>query len=360
VVLGVTAITATAAFGTSLDHLLSHPVLYGQGYDASFSVSPAGSDGVALLDRLERQPGLAAVTVGYAVAATIDGRNVHTLVGQALRGPVVLEATEGHIPAAPGQVALGSATMRQLGVHLGSLVTLGGLGRRAEPARVVGGVVLPAAGGTSSFGTGAVVAISAVPGGRCPPGPAGNTCLVNVVSTAGGSALVRAAPGPAGQRALNGLIAAYPADVNYPPTPTALLDFGQGINFPLVFGVVVAAFGVATLTHLLVVGVTRRRRETGLLKTLGFVRRQVALSVSWQTTTVAAMGLVVGVPLGLAVGRLAWRAFATYLGVQVVPVVDTGVIVALCLATLVVANLLAVVPALMAARTRPMTLLRVE
>jgi predicted lysophospholipase L1 biosynthesis ABC-type transport system permease subunit len=96
------------------------------------------------------------------------------------------------------------------------------------------------------------------------------------------------------------------------------------------------------------------------LKTLGFVRRQVALSVSWQTTTVAAMGLVVGVPLGLAVGRLAWRAFATYLGVQVVPVVDTGVIVALCLATLVVANLLAVVPALMAARTRPMTLLRVE
>ncbi len=34
----------------------------------------------------------------------------------------------------------------------------------------------------------------------------------------------------------------------------------------------------------------------GLLKSLGFVRRQIALSVSWQTTTVAAIGIVLVSP----------------------------------------------------------------
>ena len=49
-------------------------------------------------------------------------------------------------------------------------------------------------------------------------------------------------------------------------------------------------------------GVARCRREVGLLKALGFVRRQVAFSVSWQTTTVAVIGIIIGVPAGIVVG----------------------------------------------------------
>jgi hypothetical protein len=37
-----------------------------------------------------------------------------------------------------------------------------------------------------------------------------------------------------------------------------------------------------TLVQLLVMGVVRRRQEVSLLKALGFVRRQVAVSVWWQ------------------------------------------------------------------------------
>ena len=87
----------------------------------------------------------------------------------------------------------------------------------------------------------------------------------------------------------------------------------------------------------------------GLLKSLGFVRRQVALSVSWQTTTVAALGIVLGVPLGIAAGRLVWDAFTSNLGVVAVPVVTAWVLAVIALGTLVVANLLAVGPALVAA-----------
>jgi hypothetical protein len=69
------------------------------------------------------------------------------------------------------------------------------------------------------------------------------------------------------------------------------------------------------------VSVGKRRRDTGLLKVLGFVRRQTAFAMSWQTTTVAVVGLVVGLPLGIAAGRLGWDLFAGYVGFVAVPVV---------------------------------------
>ena len=53
----------------------------------------------------------------------------------------------------------------------------------------------------------------------------------------------------------------------------------------------------------------------GLLKALGFVSRQVGATVYWQATTVTLVGLVVGVPVGIALGRVIWRAFALNVGV---------------------------------------------
>src|SRR6202789_640475 len=94
-----------------------------------------------------------------------------------------------------------------------------------------------------------------------------------------------------------------PPSISYPVTPTNLVNFGEAVNFPLIFGLVLIVFGIATLVHVLVVSVARRRREAGLLRALGFVRRQIAYAVWWQTTTITLVGLVVGVPVGIAVGR---------------------------------------------------------
>ena len=85
------------------------------------------------------------------------------------------------------------------------------------------------------------------------------------------------------------------------------MSFGESANFPLLVAIVVAVCGIATLAHLLVVSVARRRRESGLLKALGFVRAQLAAIVFWQAATVAMVGVAVGVPLGLATGRAIWR-----------------------------------------------------
>jgi ABC-type antimicrobial peptide transport system permease subunit len=111
---------------------------------------------------------------------------------------------------------------------------------------------------------------------------------------------------------------------------------------------------------MLLSSLSRRRREMGLLKSLGFVRLQVALSVSWQTTTVAVLGILLGVPLGVAGGRLVWTAFASNLGVVAIPVVSVWVIAAIVVGTLVVANLLAAGPAFVASRAKAATLLKVD
>jgi ABC-type antimicrobial peptide transport system permease subunit len=75
---------------------------------------------------------------------------------------------------------------------------------------------------------------------------------------------------------------------------------------------------------------------------------------------VALAGIVVGAPIGIAVGRVLWRVFATNFGVVPVAVVEPVLIVALAAGVLAVANLLAAVPALLAARSDPARLLRAE
>ncbi len=139
-----------------------------------------------------------------------------------------------------------------------------------------------------------------------------------------------------------------------------LVNFGESVNFPLLLALALTVFGAATLLHLLLVSVARRRAETGLLKALGFVRRQLAAAVCWQATTVALIGIVIGAPAGIAAGRVLWRVFATNFGVVPVAVVEPVLIVALVAGVLAVANLLAAVPALLAARSDPARPLRAE
>jgi putative ABC transport system permease protein len=106
--------------------------------------------------------------------------------------------------------------------------------------------------------------------------------------------------------------------------------------------------------------VRRRRRDLAILKTLGFVRRDVATAVAWQATTVVIVSLVVAVPLGVALGRWTWTLLADDLGVVARPQVPWLTITAVVGAALVLANLIALVPGQIAARTRPASVLRSE
>jgi ABC-type antimicrobial peptide transport system permease subunit len=104
--------------------------------------------------------------------------------------------------------------------------------------------------------------------------------------------------------------------------------------------------------------VSRRRREIGLLKALGFVNGQIASTVACQATTVALVGIVAGVPAGVAIGRTIWQAFASNLGAIPVSVVPILLLGGLAGGILVVSNIIAVAPALAAIRSKPGELLR--
>jgi ABC-type antimicrobial peptide transport system permease subunit len=170
--------------------------------------------------------------------------------------------------------------------------------------------------------------------------------------------LVRVVPGARGKAAINHYLDSYRSTTELAITPTSLINFGEAVNFPLIFGAMLAVFGAATLLHLLVVSVTRRRREVGLLKVLGFVNGQVASAVAWQATTLALVGIVIGVPLGVVIGKAVWHTFASNLGVVPVSVVPFWLIAVLVAGVLVVANVIAIAPALVATRSKPGELLR--
>ena len=366
-VLAVTALCATAVFGASLTHLTSTPALYGQPYDESFAVNQTGysAQNIAMLAGLERERGIADITAGIVGTPDINGVAVPGVAGESLRGPLLATATSGHLPRGTSEVALGATTLRQLGVHIGSLVHVRVAAKADNKAaffRVVGTAVFGPGLTTGGLGSGAVFTLKGLVPllGRCPAGPRQQACLVKTVIGGGGAFLVRGVPGPQGHVALTRLARKYSSFVNFPVAPTNLVNFGEAVNFPLIFGAILILFGAATLLHVLVVSVTRRRREVGLLKALGFQRRQVAFSVSWQTTTVALVGIVIGIPVGIAVGRAIWDVFANSLGVLSVTKVTAWVIVLVALATIVVANMLAILPAIVASRSRPASLLRSE
>lgn len=170
--------------------------------------------------------------------------------------------------------------------------------------------------------------------------------------------LVKGVPGPRGRATIARYERRYPILVSQVSPPINLVNFGEAVNFPLIIGIVLALFGAATLLHMLVVSGAHRRSETALLKTLGFVRAQVVAAVSWQSTAIALVGVVVGVPVGIAVGEAVWRLFANSLGVVPVVVVVGWVTAAVAGGVLVLANLLALGPALASARSRPAELLR--
>jgi hypothetical protein len=131
-------------------------------------------------------------------------------------------------------------------------------------------------------------------------------------------------------------------------------------GFPPSLAALLAVLAVIAVGHALVTSVSRRRRELAVLKSVGFSRRQVRATIAWQATTLALIGVVVGVPAGFAVGRWAWDRVADSLGIAARTPVPVAALVLIAIGSLVATNLVAFIPARSAARVRPALALRSE
>jgi len=151
-----------------------------------------------------------------------------------------------------------------------------------------------------------------------------------------------------------------PDEYRGPVRPAEIVNVRSMRAVPLVVGGLLAASAAVGLAVSVLVSVRARRRELGILRALGFTGRQVGNSVRVQVLATMLAALVVGLPLGVAAGRVVWRLFASQLGVATEPSVPGGWIAVTVLGSVVLAIVVAALPARAAARIVPAAVLRQE
>ena len=352
--LAVTVMIATVTFGASLDTLVSHPALYG--WNWTYALCSCGSSTYIPRQRaaalLDHDPAVAAWTGIYFATFKIDGLTV-PVIGASPNAPVGPPLLSGHGLAAAGQVVLGPATLAQLHKRVGDEVTVLNGALRRSRLRIVGTATLPSLGVSDTLhtemGTGAVLSYQLIPG-------ADSSQPNNILVTLRPGANVAAA-----RNTLQRLVpAAEGGQVEAVQRPAEIVNYRSMGTTPAFLGAALAAGAVTALGLTLIASVRRRRRDLALLKTLGFTRRQLAAAVAWQSTVAVAAGTIVGVPVGIALGRFLWDLFARQISVVPEPTVPGLPVILITAGALVLANLVAVVPGRVAARTPAGLLLRAE
>jgi hypothetical protein len=135
--------------------------------------------------------------------------------------------------------------------------------------------------------------------------------------------------------------------------PIAIDNYAAVRSTPLVLSLLLGGLAAVTLAHLIVSVVRRRRRDLAVVRALGMTRGQVRRSVVVSACLVAGAALLVGIPLGLAAGRLSWAAFARNLGVVPDLRLPVTALLVIIPAAALGAAVIALAPAFLAARRPP-------
>jgi ABC-type antimicrobial peptide transport system permease subunit len=355
--LGVAALTAGLVFAASLTYLAATPRLYGTTWNASVSsLSNLGGVGVSrALPVISSDPNVSAISEGYAgVPLLVNGIPVGAIAMKAARGqPITTPLLAGRLPDQPGEIVLGAQTLRSAGAALGGTVRVSLGNGPVARLRVVGVAVFPSLDDALTLGKGADVTIGALDrliprSAQLPPydhvflrfrpgsGAAVFSTLARRVTTAG------------------------PYAMDGPPSPAEVINFGQVQNLPLILGGSFGVLAMLTITHLLITSVRRRRRDIAVLRAVGFSQRQVRAAVAWQSATLMAVSLAVGLPAGLIAGRQIWLLLTHQLGV--LPAIDfpAAALAILVAAAVPLAVAIAAWPGEAAARISPALALRAE
>ena len=377
--LAVALVTTTLTFSSGLHTLVSRPALYG--WNWSYALTSENVVPPPALAALSRDPDVAAWSGYHNLSVQIDGQTVPVLLGNN-HAAVAPPTLSGHAVDGDNQMVLGPSTLSMLHKRVGDTV-IGSFGTPntaplyLPPFKLVvaGTATLPAIGGASNFadhpsmGTGGVLSDHVSPAfihAAQSPDPNLNgpglvfVRLHNRVSAAAGMADMKrittlsdkvfaADPNATGDT-VEVLGVQHPAEiVNYQSTGATPVILAAG----LALGAIVA------LALTLTASVRRRRRDLALLKTLGFTTRQLAATVAWQASVIAAIAAIIGVPVGIAAGRQLWILFARNINAVPQPTVPASLIL-VAVGVLVLANLIAAIPARVAARTPAALVLRAE
>ena len=350
------AMVAATTFGANLAHFVSTPSEYGWTWSALVSPPDAGRGRDEIVDRLRSAPQFAGTTLLTVDEVHLDGQRLPAIGTETGGDGPSLTIVAGHAPQAPDEIALGRRTMTLLGVGLGDTVTAGDGGASLQ---VVGQAVFPGLGtyngaDRTELGKGALLEKDTL--ARLGEGFGFEWVAVDAPDRAAldaGMARVTAGYDAAVQEGQLEVL-------EDPQRPSDVRGMQRVELTPMVVAAVLLTLAGVAFAFVLAADVRRRRRELAVLKTFGFRNRQVLGSVACQASVTAGLAVLIGVPAGVVVGRLTWSALANEIGVAIdarTPFAYLGLSVVV---VAVVANVVAVVPGLLAARVRPAPVLRSE
>jgi hypothetical protein len=350
-VIALAVVAGALTFGANLSRLAGHPRLHGWNWDVA--VGNPHSDDISKMATpiLTRDASIDAVTsianAESAVGARIANRDASIFGIDVVKGAGLVPYTAGRAPAALDEIALGARTMDDLHVHVGDrvAVTAGGPPRSML---VTGQLLLsPSVVNNSvSLGQGAVVTNRALRA-------LGDDAPVNEY-------LVRFADGVDRRTELMHLQSEFPGTVLPAVRPPDIENLRRVDHLPGLLAGLFALIALLTVGNTLINTVRRRRHDVAVLRTLGFLKRQVSAMVAWQATTFAVLAIVVGLPIGAAIGRVTWTIVTNRLGLPADSVVPAVQLALVALIALVLVNLIAVFPRVLATRRPPATVLHAE
>lgn len=360
--LAVAAVTAAGTFGANLLHLVHTPRLYGQDWDVAadlqFStITPQRFDAITA-----SVPGISGWTAGVHGTVGI-GNAVVPAIGLATgRGPLMSPTLlTGRPPRSRNEIVLGTSVLRQVNRSVGQSVPVEAGGHR-QPAVIVGRAVFPyfGEGGftPTDLGEGAVVTAGLLK----PQASAASGSGYNFV-------LVQFAPGP--RRAADiadfgRAMAPFCATAGLPTCvadnqrPNGVTNYARIDGTPEVLAGILAILGLAVLGQFAVASARRRRRDFAILRTLGLLRRQLTAVTAWQVTTLTALALLAGLPLGVAAGHWAWGLFAANAGISPGAITPMPLVLLMIPGAILAANAIALPPGRHCARLNPAAVLRSE
>ena len=365
---GLAILVASLTFTGSLGRLIADPALVGLSWDVGGITAYDPIDVAGLGDLLADDPTVERVTgLGYS-AGEINGTAVSLAIFDAAKGSPWPPLVAGRLPAAKDEVLVGRTTLDQLDLRLGETVAIviptgeGGEDDSTESSnvtrifRVVGSAVAPTIGtggtDTPKLSTGVLVSSEGL------DVPAETLFSDNMLfDLAEGTD-----PADLKARFPQGLPneGGTPTEWFTSATPAEISQAGgaRGVIWLGVAALAVAVVGA--IVHTLLASVRQRRREYAVLRSLGFTRAQVRTAVLWQSGALIVFALALAVPVGVAAGRWLWTAFAEGLGIVAAPAVPLLLLAGGVLATILLVQGAALIPASIARRTPLAQTLRSE
>lgn len=328
----VVLLVGVTVFAGSLTHLLAADHLIGWNWDAVMYVEPTeDADPVVpqrVRDVLAETPGVTAATLGtvWAPMGVLLGPDrVSLQVVSFAGGPIGPTLISGRAPRGSEEIVLGPETQSRLGYHEGDRVPIfalvgdfeevahGGGTEIARHVTIVGTGVFPAGGGDTRLGTGGAVDFeffrAVLPEARP------DIVFVRLESVDQLESVGAAAAEQLGIERMDVIT----ADILGP----AFLDIAPVRNLPLALAALLALLAVGVIAQVVMGSTHARRTELGVLRALGLRPRQIRMALVVQAVAFTGSVLLLGIPLGIAVGRGAWSAFALSLGTK--PEVDLAV-----------------------------------